>query len=60
MLISSEKNISEIAFAVGFANTSYFINCFKTQMSITPAGFKQIYNDPPASVYYNLEQRIED
>ena len=59
MLISSEKNISEIAFAVGFANTSYFINCFKTQMGITPAGFKQIYSDPPASVYYNLENRIE-
>ncbi|MBR4762570.1 MAG: AraC family transcriptional regulator [Clostridia bacterium] len=55
MLISSESNISEIAFSVGFANTSYFINCFKTHMGITPAGFKQIYNDPAASVYYNLD-----
>ena len=60
MLISSEKNISEIAFAVGFTNTSYFINCFKTQMSITPAAFKQIYNDPPASVYYHLENNLEE
>ncbi|MBO4734100.1 MAG: AraC family transcriptional regulator [Clostridia bacterium] len=60
MLISSENNISETAFSVGFANTSYFINCFKAQMGITPAGFKQIYTDPPASVYYNLEQRIEE
>ena len=59
MLISSEKNISEIAFSVGFSNTSYFINCFKTQMGITPAGFKQIYTDPPASVYYNLQERAE-
>lgn len=60
MLISSEKNISEIAFSVGFANTSYFINCFKTQMGITPAAFKQIYTDPPASVYYNLEQKFAE
>lgn len=60
MLISSEKNISEIAFSVGFANTSYFINCFKAQMSITPASFKQIYTDPPASVYYNLEQKFAE
>ncbi|MBR5923767.1 MAG: AraC family transcriptional regulator [Clostridia bacterium] len=58
MLISSEKNISEIAFSVGFSSTSYFINCFKTQMNVTPAGFKQIYTDPPASVYYHLEQNI--
>ncbi|MBQ7726837.1 MAG: AraC family transcriptional regulator [Clostridia bacterium] len=60
MLISSEKNISEIAFAVGFTNTSYFINCFKAQMGMTPAGFKQIYSDPPASVYYHLENTIEN
>ncbi len=60
MLITSEKNIAEIAFSVGFSNTSYFINCFKTQMGMTPMGFKQIYNDPPASVYYNLEHDIED
>ncbi len=59
MLISSEKNITEIAFSVGFANTSYFINCFKAQMGMTPASFKQIYTDPPASVYYNLEHKGE-
>mgnify|MGYP003309515067 CR=1 FL=1 len=57
MLISSEKNITEIAFSVGFSNTSYFINCFKTQMGITPASFKQIYTDPPASVYCGLEKK---
>jgi len=56
MLISSKKSITEIALSVGFANTSYFINCFKNQMGITPASFKQIYTDPPASVYYQLEQ----
>ena len=60
MLISSEKNITEIAFSVGFANTSYFINCFKTQMGITPASFKQIYTDPPASVYCHLQNKIEE
>ncbi len=60
MLISSEKNITEIAFAVGFANTSYFINCFKIQMGVTPASFKQIYTDPPASVYCRLEQKNEE
>ncbi len=59
MLISSEKNITEIAFSVGFANTSYFINCFKAQMGITPASFKQIYTDPPASVYCLLENKNE-
>lgn len=55
LLIDSEKNISEIAMSVGFSSTSYFINCFKTQMEMTPMGFKQIYTDFPASVYYNLE-----
>lgn len=60
MLISSEKNITEIAFAVGFANTSYFINCFKAQMGVTPASFKQIYTDSPASVYCHLEQPVEE
>ena len=29
-------------------------------MNITPAGFKQIYTDPPASVYYNLKSKSED
>lgn len=60
MLISSEKNITEIAFSVGFANTSYFINCFKAQMGITPASFKQIYTDPPASIYCHLEKKSEE
>ena len=59
MLISSEKNITEIAFSVGFSNTSYFINCFKAQMGVTPASFKQIYADPPASVYSHLEHTKE-
>lgn len=60
MLISSEKNISEIAYSVGFENTSYFIKCFKTQMGITPAGFKQTYTDPPASVFFHLEQKNDN
>lgn len=60
MLISSEQNITEIAFAVGFSNTSYFINCFKTHMGMTPANFKHIYTDPPASVYYHLEQKTDE
>lgn len=60
MLIRSDKNISEIAYTVGFSNPSYFINCFKMQMGLTPVGFKQIYSDPPASVYYNLETTIDE
>jgi len=60
MLISSEKNITEIAFSVGFANTSYFINCFKAQMGVTPASFKQIYTDHPARVYCSLEKKIKE
>lgn len=60
MLISSEKNITEISLAVGFSNTSYFISCFKAQMDVTPATFKQIYTDPPASVYHSLEQNLEE
>lgn len=60
LLIKSEMNISEIAFSVGFASTSYFINCFKNQMDITPMSFRQIYSDPPASVYYNLENKLTD
>ncbi len=59
LLINSQKNISEIAFAVGFTSTSYFIKSFKEQVGTAPATFKHLYTDPPASVYYNLEQATE-
>ena len=60
LLIDSEKNISEIAYEVGFTNTSYFINRFQIQMGITPMAFKQIYSDPPASVYTHLNNKDEN
>ncbi|MCQ2449111.1 MAG: AraC family transcriptional regulator [Clostridia bacterium] len=55
MLIDTEKNISEIAYDIGFGNTSYFINRFQKQMGITPLNFKRLYQDPPARVYYQLD-----
>lgn len=57
MLISSEKNISEIAFTVGFSNTSYFINCFKAQMALTPVNFRQMYTDLPTKFLYQLKDK---
>ncbi len=60
MLIDSDKNISQIAFSVGFSNSSYFTDCFKSQMGITPAKFRNLHSDPKASVYYNLAKNEEN
>ena len=40
MLESSNKNISEIAFAVGFNDTKYFCKCFKNLQGISPYNYK--------------------
>ncbi len=55
LLINTEKNISEIAYDIGFSNTSYFINRFQKQMGITPMAFKHIYENPPSKSYVSLE-----
>ncbi len=40
MLKSSEKNVSEIAYEVGFDNPYYFSKCFKDQFGIPPSQYK--------------------
>jgi len=41
LLISTTKNITEIANAVGFSTTSYFIKLFKTYKNISPKQFRK-------------------
>lgn len=43
LLISTTMNITEIANAVGFNTTSYFIKLFKTYKSISPKQFQKEY-----------------
>mgnify|MGYP003296011420 CR=1 FL=1 len=54
MLVDSEKNISEIAYDIGFSTPSYFINCFRAQTGITPMAYKQANANSPAKLYYSL------
>ncbi|MCW3804071.1 helix-turn-helix domain-containing protein [Plebeiibacterium marinum] len=39
MLLKSEKNISEIAYLVGFSSPSYFIKCFHEHFGHTPGEY---------------------
>lgn len=43
LLIGTDKSITDIAFDIGFSTTSYFIECFKAQTSITPKQFRKNY-----------------
>lgn len=40
MLRSGEKNVSEVAYAVGFDNPYYFSKCFKDQFGMPPSQYK--------------------
>lgn len=40
MIREGEKNISEIAYAVGFDTPYYFSRCFKTQFGVPPTQYK--------------------
>jgi two-component system response regulator YesN len=42
LLLSTNRNISDIAAAVGFSGQSYYTACFKKQKSITPGQFRKI------------------
>lgn len=41
LLITSNKNVSQVAMETGFSNASYFISQFKRHRQITPKKFKQ-------------------
>jgi AraC-like DNA-binding protein len=36
MLLTTEKNISEVAYEVGFSAPSYFTKCFKDEFGVLP------------------------
>lgn len=40
LLRSGEKNVSEVAYAVGFDNPYYFSKCFKDQFGVPPSQYK--------------------
>ena len=42
MLVHSSKNISEIADYLGFTDMHYFSRFFKSQLQMTPSGYRKI------------------
>ena len=45
MLLSEEKNISDIAVSCGFHDTSYFSRMFKAAYKLTPSAFRRFHNE---------------
>lgn len=39
MLLAGTKNISEVAYAVGFTTPKYFTKCFKEEFGVTPSDY---------------------
>ena len=39
MLLSTKKNISEVAYATGFSTPKYFTRCFKEEFNQTPSEY---------------------
>ena len=37
MILTTDKNISEIAYEVGFSAPSYFTKCFRDEFGISPS-----------------------
>lgn len=40
-LLAKHRNISEVAFAVGFNDSKYFSRCFKSEFGITPTQYQE-------------------
>jgi len=40
-LLTTDKNISEIAYEVGFGSSNYFIRLFQKEFNISPLKFKR-------------------
>ncbi|MCD8166087.1 MAG: AraC family transcriptional regulator, partial [Bacteroides sp.] len=43
LLIYSDRNVNEIAFGLGFEDSSYFSRIFKKKTSLTPSAFLKKY-----------------
>lgn len=46
LLVESEKNISEVAYEVGFSDPNYFGKCFKAQFGKSPSDFIKSKSNP--------------
>lgn len=44
MLIKGERNITEVAYAMGFSNIKYFRTQFKKMYKMTPTAYKKRFN----------------
>lgn len=43
LLLSSEKTVSEIAFAVGFSSLAYFSKCYREEFGVSPTDFREAH-----------------
>ena len=44
ILLTTDKSVSEVAYAVGFTAPSYFTKCFKEEYGMVPGDVKKIEN----------------
>ena len=52
-LKNTNKNINQISDELGFDHASYFIRLFKKSLGVTPAMYKQLYNEKTQIEYRN-------
>ena len=45
LILTTDQNISEIAYQTGFSNPSYFSKCFKKEFGLTPTEFQEHHQD---------------
>ena len=46
LLLTTDKTIAQVAFAVGFSTPSYFTTCFKQEYDMYPTDFRERYTSP--------------
>ncbi len=49
MLIEGRRNISEIAYSVGFTSPKYFSKCFKEEFGVSPSDYNKSRQDKPST-----------
>ena len=54
MLLTTDKSVSEVAYAVGFSAPSYFTKCFKEEFGILPGDIQKRWN----GAFFTIEKKF--